>query len=83
MLDHKNHNRLLLKQLQAKPSEIVAIAPSSRTLCDKMVEILRPNFGNIIKLGAEVQAEFKLNAKLIALVINNLSLHAYMSSEKP
>ncbi|WP_152141543.1 class I SAM-dependent methyltransferase [Amylibacter sp. SFDW26] len=30
----------------------MAIAPSSRALCDKMVERLRPNFGNVIELGA-------------------------------
>ncbi len=52
MLDNKDHNRLFRQQLLAKPAEIAAIAPSSRALCDKMVERLRPNFGNIIELGA-------------------------------
>jgi len=52
MLDNKDHNRLFRQQLRVKPSEIAAIAPSSRVLCDKMVERLRPNFGNVIELGA-------------------------------
>ncbi len=52
MLENKHHHKLFLEQLRSRPHEIAALVPSSRALCDKMVERLRPNFGNVIELGA-------------------------------
>ena len=50
-MPQNSHLAPFLKQLIKKPHRTVALAPSSRALCDAMVEGLNPNSGAVIELG--------------------------------